>query len=468
MKAFLETLSRRGRLKVVAESLSPDFEIPSVLLTLQDQAILFEKVNGSTLRVAGNLYANRENLELGLNDEGETQPLSNLALNAVKEPASSKGKVVGFQESEYDINIPADLSNLPSLHHFDKEAGKYITAGIIATKFPGSGEENLSVHRMLVLGKNKVAARIVPRHLTQIGKDRGKNVPVSVIIGPPPAVFLAASLQVQYGLSEYRLANKLMKGKLELMSSEKNDVAFPVDSEIILEGEVNFDELVPEGPFVDLTGTYDSVRKQPVITFDRMHYRKSSVYQAVVASSNEHSLFMSLPQELKIRDYLSKSIPKVRAINLTPSSNRYFHCIISIEKASEGDGKTAILNCFAASHPLKLVIVVDSDVDAFDLAQVEWALATRFQANRGLLVVNGARGSSLDPSRAKLGVTSKLGLDATLPLEEDRSKFVRAAFETSALALSVIASLKSSQDTVNLNINREKGTVESPGNIDSM
>ena len=104
-------------------------------------------------------------------------------------------------------------------------------------------------------------------------------------------------------------------------------------------------------------------------------------------------MFMGLPQELKIRDALSKSIPKFRGINLTPAGSGYFHCVVSIEKSSDGDGKTAILNCFAASHPLKLVIAVDGDVDPFDLAAVEWALSTRFQAANGLIEVNGARGS---------------------------------------------------------------------------
>ncbi len=177
---------------------------------------------------------------------------------------------------------------------------------------------------------------------------------------------------------------------------------------------------------MDLTGTYDDVRKQPIITFERMHYSANAVYQAVVASTREHSMFMGLPQELKIRDVLLRAVPKVRGINLTSAGSGYFHCIVSIEKSSDGDGKTAIVNCFAASHPLKLVIAVDSDVDPFDLSAVEWALSTRFQAATGILQINGARGSSLDPSSAKSGVTSKIGLDATLPVNQDRKKFERA------------------------------------------
>src|SRR5208283_420552 len=177
----------------------------------------------------------------------------------------------------------------------------YLTAGIVVARSPKSDSENLSVHRMLVLGKDRLAARIVPRHLNQILKESPEGkLKVSIVIGPPPAVFASAALQTQFGLSEYKIANRLLGGKLRLTSSERSDLPVPEDSEIVLEGTLYANEMSPEGPFVDLTGTYDEVRTQPVIKLDRMHYRKDSVYQAIVASTSEHSLFMGLPQELKI------------------------------------------------------------------------------------------------------------------------------------------------------------------------
>jgi 2,5-furandicarboxylate decarboxylase 1 len=426
LKDFLKKLSEIGKLKKVSKPISADLEISSVLYGKQNEAHLFEKVKESSLSVAGNLYSTMETLKLGLGIP-VAENLASFTSRCIDSSSGSKGHISRFDKSVWDYNVDADLSKLPILKHYDREAGRYITAGIVVTKFPGTDSENFSFHRMLVLSKNKLVTRIVPRHLDQIARDmRGHKVPVSIMIGPPPAVFLSASLQVQYGLSEYKIANKMMNEKLELQSSEETDIAVPLDSEIILEGSLDYNELAKEGPFVDLTGTYDEVREQPVITLARMHYRKDSVYQAILAGSREHALFMGLPQELKIREVLSKSIPKVYGINLTPSSNGYFHCVVSLEKSNDGDGKTAILNCFAASHPLKLVIAVDGDIDPFNLSEVEWALATRFQADRGLVQVNGARGSSLDPSSSKSAVTSKLGLDATLPLKTDKTKFERA------------------------------------------
>lgn len=439
MKEFLSSLKEKNLLTTVSEKVSPDFQISSVLCKFQERAFLFENVEGSSLAVAGNLLSTRENVELGLGIDKGT--LLGSLEHAITHP-TRKGRPAGFRRSDWSFSGEPDLYRLPVLKHFEKEAGKYITAGIVAAKFPGTDLENLSFHRMLVLSKDKVAARIVPRHLNQIAKELGGTVPLSLMIGPPPEVFVAASLQVQYGLSEYEIANSLSSGRLKLSSSELSDISVPVDCEIVLEGSINFNELTDEGPFVDLTGTYDDIRKQPIITFEKMHLSSDAVYQAVVASTREHALFMGIPQELKIRDVLSKAIPKVRGINLTPAGSGYFHCIVSIEKLSDGDGKTAIINCFAASHPLKLVIAVDSDVDPFDLSAVEWALSTRFQAATGVLQINGAKGSSLDPSSAKSGVTSKIGLDATLPVGQDRKKFERAKISFSEETLMLLEKLQ--------------------------
>ncbi|HYB03576.1 MAG TPA: UbiD family decarboxylase [Nitrososphaerales archaeon] len=441
MKEFLSSLKADESLTTINDKVSPEFQISSVLARYQERPFLFENVSGSSIKVAGNLLSTRKNVELGLGIE-KGSLLSSLE-SAIRHP-TSKGHVSNFRRSEWAYSGEADLTKLPILAHFQNEAGKYITAGIVAVKYPGTDIENLSFHRMLVLSKNKVAARIVPRHLYQIAKETGGKVSLSVIVGPPPSVFVAGSLQVQYGQSEYEIANSLSGGNLKLVSSEQTGIAVPVDSEVVLEGVIDFTELTDEGPFVDLTGTYDDVRKQPVITFERMHCSSDAVYQAVVASTREHSLFMGLPQELKIREILLKAITKIRGINLTPAGSGYFHCVVSIEKSGDGDGKTAIMNCLAASHPLKLVIAVDSDVDPFNLEEVEWALSTRFQAATGLLQINGARGSSLDPSSAKSGVTSKIGLDATLPVSQDRKKFERAKITQSSATKTILDKLERS------------------------
>jgi UbiD family decarboxylase len=369
-------MAKNGKLITVASEVSPKFEVAYILNEVGEKPTLFTNVSGfPQVSIAGNLFASRKLLAESINTEEDK--LYTKINNALSNPKPCGVTPVCL----WDRTVDADLTSLPVLTHYSGEAGPYITAGIVFADYPGSKSVNLSVHRMLVLGKNKVTARIVPRHLYQIAKEAAGEVPIALVNGVEPPVFLSSSLQPAFGVSEIEVANSLAEGRIELYECA-NGVRVPRESEIVMEGTLTIREQVEEGPFVDLTGTYDDVRFQPVLTFKTMHFRKKPIYHAVVAGSSEHKIFMGLPQELKVLDVLSKSIARVRGINFTDGGCGYFHCVVSIEKNNDGDGKTAILDCFAASHSLKLVIVVDSDVDPFKWSEVEWALATRFQASK--------------------------------------------------------------------------------------
>jgi 4-hydroxy-3-polyprenylbenzoate decarboxylase len=401
----------------------------AIMHVAQDKSLHFTNVIGYQGTVAANVCPSKKNLTEALN-VSEDKLLERIS-QAQSHPIEAK--MAGYDARNWDINTEPDLTKLPILTHYEGDKGPYITIGMVSARFPENREENLSVQRMLPIGRREVVARVVPRHLLEILKRKGGEIDVAVSIGLHPALMLGTSLQPPYGQGEYGIVNALMKGRLKLMECEESKVAVPMEAEIVLEGVLSSKKMVEEGPFVDLTGTYDAVRMQPTIRFTRMHMKKRAIYQALLPAGEEHKLFMGLPQELKIWDYLKRSIPGVRKVHLTSGGARYLHCVVSLDKSTNGDGKTAILNCFAASHALKLVIAVDSDIDPGDWDQVEWALATRFQADRGLVTIHGARGSSLDPSSGKTGLTAKLGLDATLPVDADRSAFMKGRVAKSKL-----------------------------------
>lgn len=428
MRAYLDGLREKGVLVEVRESVSVKYEVASIMNRAQHAPMLFRKVRGYEAEVAGNLCTTKARLAEVLKvPEGE---LYNSIRKAMEDPLPVKRRP--YEPDHWDLNPDVDLRKLPILTHYRGEAGPCITAGVVAARFPDARVENLSIHRMRVLGAREVVARVVPRHLSQIASERGGEVDVAVSIGVSPTVFLATALQPPYRVSEYDVANALLGGELALMECEGVEASVPADAEIVLEGRLSMKRTAAEGPFVDLTGTYDEVRRQPTIRFVRMHLRQKPIYHAVVGAAAEHTLFMGVPQELKVWEYVKRAVPQVRGVNFTPGGCGYFHCVVSLEKATDGDGKTTILNCFAASHGLKLVIAVDNDIDPFDLNAVEWALATRFQAETGLIVVSGARGSTLDPSSAKKGVTAKLGLDATLPVGRSREAYRRGEIVATA------------------------------------
>jgi UbiD family decarboxylase len=339
-----------------------------------------------------------------------------------------------------------DLSKIPILTHFERDAGQYITSAVIHARSVDEKFENVSVHRLQVLDKNHLAIRLVPRHLYKlwnVAKEKGKDLDVAIAIGVHPAVLLAASSPLPFGVCEFDVANELMNDKLRLIKCEHVDACAPADAELVLEGRISASKEVVEGPFVDITGTYDVQRKQPVVEVVGMIHRNDYVYEALLPGGAEHRLLMGLPRGVLIWDAVSKVVPKVYAVNLSAGGCGWLHAVISIEKQVDGDGKNALLAAFAAHPSLKHAVVVDSDIDVCNASDVEWAIATRFQANEDLIIINNARGSTLDSSaNQETGLTTKVGVDATRPFTKPREKFERAQILRSERSETLVRKLR--------------------------
>jgi 2,5-furandicarboxylate decarboxylase 1 len=242
---------------------------------------------------------------------------------------------------------------------------------------------------------------------------------------------LAASSPLPFGVCEFNVANTLLDDGLNLVECEYVDACAPAEAELLIEGKISASKEVVEGPFVDITGTYDVQRKQPVVEVVGVTHRKDFVYEALLPSGAEHRLLMGLPHEVLIWDAVSKVVPKVYAINLSLGGCGWLHAVISVEKQVDGDGKNVLLAAFAAHPSLKHAVVVDSDIDVCDASDVEWAVATRFQASEDLVILENIRGSTLDSSaNQETGLTSKMGLDATRPFTRPKDKFERAKIPT--------------------------------------
>ena len=309
------------------------------------------------------------------------------------------------------------LEDLPALKYFENDGGRYITAGIvIARKIdadPNNPESyNASIHRMMLIDERRLVARLVPpRHTYLMWKDaieKGHDLPIVIAIGVHPLILFASATRVPEGM-EFRYASALMNG-LELFKI--GDMLTP-DAEIILLGRIT-NERAQEGPFVDITGTYDKVRMEPVIEIDAMFVKDDPIYYSITPASSEHQILMGVPYEPLIYKSVA-NVCKVKNVIMTPGSRHYFHAIVQIRKETEGDAKNAILAALAANPSLKGVVVVDEDIDIYSYEDVEYAIATRFQADEDFVIVKGARGSSLDPSAEK--TTAKWGIDATKKLE---------------------------------------------------
>jgi len=193
----------------------------------------------------------------------------------------------------------------------------------------------------------------------------------------------------------------------------------------VLEGFIG-PEVTYEGPFVDITGTYDPVRRQPVITFTGMHVKPDFIYHAILPGGNEHKVLMGCPYEPKIYRAVA-GVTRVKDVVLTRGGCGYLHAVIQINKSTQGDAKNAIMAAFAAHTSLKHVVVVDEDIDIRNPEEIEYAIATRVSGDRDVMVITGVRGSSLDPCQLEDGTNVKVGVDATMVMGREE-EFRRATW----------------------------------------
>lgn len=412
LRSFLEELREADQLCEIHEPVSPVLDAAS--RSLRAGPILFRNIKNS--RACINILGTRALLgrALRIPTEDMARVLSRIDFSGqVREVNSS-----GFQEVETD----PDLTKLPIFTHFKGDGGPYITSAVVVSR--AGSRINACVHRLMVLGKDRMAVRLVPgRHTHQMycaTIEKGERLPVGIAIGVDPVVLIAASTRVPEN-KEFEYASALRGSPVELVALE-NGVFVP-HAEIVLEGYIT-PECAAEGPFVDITGTMDLVRQEPVIQLTRMMTCESPIYQALMPGGSEHKMLMGIPYEPLIYRAVSR-VASVKNVLLTDGGCCYFHAVVQIEKMSEEDGRRAIEATFSAHGSLKHVLVVDTDIDIYDPIDLEYAIATRMRGDEDLYIFPNVRGSTLDP-RSEDGITTKVGVDATARLNK-LWKFQRVA-----------------------------------------
>ena len=276
------------------------------------------------------------------------------------------------------------------------------------------------------ISQTNLAMRVVrTRHFDTFLNDR-KQLDIAICIGNPPNVLAAAATSVDLGVNELEIANAL--DPFQVVKAHTVDLYVPAETEFVLEGTVYLDNLHSEGPFVDLTETYDIIRQQPVFVLKTITHRRDAIWHALLPGGLEHKLLMGMPREPTIFKKVNEVV-RCLDVNVNPGGASWLHAIIQIEKLHDDDGLKAIQAAFAGHRSCKHVFIVDKDIDIYDPISVEWAMATRFQGDRGLVIKDKEPGSSLDPS-SEPGTyqTTRLGFDLTKPLRAQGKSFNKAPF----------------------------------------
>lgn len=323
-----------------------------------------------------------------------------------------------------------DLTRLlPIPVHNEHDSGAYVTAGLLICRNPRTGAQNVAIHRHQLSGPAELGALLLPRHTLAFlaeAEARGEDLEVAVVVGAPPACLLASQAILPLGFDELTVAGALGGAGLEVVRCRTSQILVPAQAEVVIEGRVRTGLRKPEGPFGEFPQYYGERADRHVIAVDCVTTRRKPLWHSIVGGALEHLILGAIPREATILSTLQSMLPNVIDVHLPPGGTCRYHLYVQMAPRQRGEVKRAILGAFAAHYDIKHVVVVDPDVNIHDPEMVEWAVATRFQADRDLVVVPGVQGSMLDPSTDQ-GFGAKMGLDATIPIGAPEFKFTRIA-----------------------------------------
>jgi len=425
-REFIQKLDEEGELIRIKKEVSPILEMANILNSLDEKPTLFERVKGSDFRVVGGLVSSKELVAKALGVERK-----NLLEKIVKAIDNLKPpRIVEDGECQEVVEKNVDLTKLPIMKFMEEDGGRYITSAICIVKDPELKTRNVCFHRLMFLDKRRFVARIVEERGTDTAlKKAGGELDIAICIGNSTAVLLAAATSLPHGVDEFSLANAL--DEVELVKCKTVDLEVPKDCEFVLEGRIT-KERTSEGPFLDLTGTRDKIREQPVIEIKCITHRKDAIFQTLLAGGREHRTLMGMPREPTIYREVNKVCECVD-VCLTYGGCNWLHAVVKIKKRKPDDGRKAIEAAFKGHSSLKHCVIVDEDIDIYNPHDVEWAIATRFQGDKDLIIMPNQKGSSLDPSAdlttGKKARTCKLGLDATIPWGKKDKPFKRESYK---------------------------------------
>jgi 2,5-furandicarboxylate decarboxylase 1 len=257
-----------------------------------------------------------------------------------------------------------------------------------------------------------------------MAEQGGRPLEAAIVVGIDPLTLLASQAIVAMDVDELEIAGALHRQPLSVVKCLTSELRVPAEAEIVIEGRFLPGVREPEGPFGEFPQYYGERAERHVMEIVAVTHRKDAIFQTVIGGGLEHLLLGAIPREASMLAHLRRSFPNVRDVHLAPGGVCRYHLYVQIRKRQEGEAKNVMLGAFAGHYDIKHVIVVDEDVDIHNPTEVEWAVATRFQADRDLVIVPESQGSKLDPS-TRNGVGAKMGLDATKPLSASEMMFKR-------------------------------------------
>lgn len=434
-RAALKRMAAAGRIQTYGAPASTHLEIAAIMKKRDGgPAILFPPADDHGMPIVGNLLCCQKNCEVAFGiDFGAIRTLVGRAMGDPHPPEP----VENGPAQENVLTDGFDITELlPALYHTEADSGRFITAGVVIAKDPETGVRNASYHRLQLIGPNRTAIQLdYGRHLRiafEKAQRAGEDLPVVICIGTDLALqYTAATMgsQMPESADELAVAGGLAGRALPFVQGVSQDLQVPAESEIVLEGKMLASETVREGPFGEFVGFLSPEGDAPVVEITAVTHRDRPIYHAINGYGRETVMLRKYVLEASLLKVLCSAIPIVTDAEMTAGGLHRFHAVIQVRKTTpqhNGLQRNAIAAAFGALKDLDLVTVVDDDIDIRNPADVEYALATRFEASKDLIKIPGARGHEYVRASAD-GIRTKLGIDATVPFEQ-RDRFLRCHF----------------------------------------
>jgi 2,5-furandicarboxylate decarboxylase 1 len=439
LRSWLSALARSGRLATVERRVELKHELAAIAKSLDGKkTAVFMRPGQHKIPVVSGFMSRRAWIAeaMGVPEDRLLARFRDAADHPIPSRLVPRSEAP-CQEVIHTSNINLhDLLPIPT--HSEHDNGPYITAGLVIGRNPKTGIQNVSINRIQVHGPNRMAILMLPRHLHAFYKTAeaaGDALDIAIVIGVDPLTLLASQAISPIDFDELEIAGALHDAPLPVVKCVTNDVHVPAFAEIVIEGRILPNVREPEGPFGEFPKYYSAKEAREVIEVTAVTHVTNPLFHTIVPAEMEHLLLGAIPREATLLSHLQRSHPRVTDVELSVGGVCRYHLWIQFDKKREGEAKNVILCAFGAHYDIKQVVVVDLDVDVHDPAEVEWAIATRFQAERDLVVISGAQGSILDPSTTVgipddapphlQGVSAKMGIDATRPVSYTQHTFTR-------------------------------------------
>jgi 2,5-furandicarboxylate decarboxylase 1 len=409
----------------------------------RDPVLVFDRLDGKSMPCVTNIAASRTLLAACLGVSPAALPTAfrercqtYIPCETVAEPAWDEVVLEGEA---------VDLTALPIPYQFTVDAAPYITAGQLTARDPETGVDTTGFHRLMLKGRNRLGVSLHSRRrmyeFHRRAEARGQALPVAITIGIHPLHYMGSMVYAYPpNVRKFEIIGGLFGEPYRLARCGVGDLEVPAGAEMIIEGEILPDVREPEGPFGEFTG-YASFRStQNVFVAQRVRMRRDAMFHSVTSGmSKDHILISCITREGEILNALRRNLPNVKAVHVPHSTCGAFVAIVSMKKTAEGEPQMAIMAALGTELYTKYVIVVDDDVDIFDINDVFWAIATRVRAEKDILLIPGVKGAILDPSSDTTDFTiTKMGIDATRPEGRDFAERLVISDEDRARARAIL------------------------------